>query len=140
MPLAKPTLSVGTAGAAARGPLGFPRWERAARDRIGRGEQWRRGFGDQADLPIRAGRNRANQVPRVDARPAIGIGRQGTRSSGYLLVGSASRRARRTPVLGGDEVVMTPISTVVAALKIDWANMPTYNTIMAVAAGVGLLT
>ena len=36
---------------------------------------------------------------------------------------------------------MTPIPTVLAAdLKIDWANMPTYNTIMAVAAGVGLLT
>ncbi|HLR83604.1 MAG TPA: DUF981 family protein [Nocardioidaceae bacterium] len=35
------------------------------------------------------------------------------------------------------------VGTALAAdggLKIDWANMPTYNTIMAVAAGVGLLS
>src|SRR5215467_9878966 len=44
MPLTKPTLSVGTAGAAARGALRLPQWEHA-RDRTGRGEQVRRGFG-----------------------------------------------------------------------------------------------
>jgi uncharacterized membrane protein len=35
---------------------------------------------------------------------------------------------------------MTLVPVAAGGLKIDWANMPTYNTIMAVAAGVGLLS
>ena len=34
----------------------------------------------------------------------------------------------------------TLVPAAAQGLKIDWANMPTYNTIMAVAAGVGLLS
>lgn len=37
-------------------------------------------------------------------------------------------------------IQLAGMQTADKGLKIDWANMPTYNTIMAVAAGVGLLT
>src|SRR5690625_4283415 len=51
----------------------------------------------------------------------------------YRIVGDGARYERR---------VTTMLTTLAGGggLKIDWAQMPTYNTIMAVAAGVGLLS